>query len=59
MPRKDNVEYFNGRSMFKAGVSYEDNPYPRNSSADSRYKRWLAGYFDEQQATREAKEKKP
>ncbi|CAB4153054.1 hypothetical protein UFOVP616_43 [uncultured Caudovirales phage] len=59
MPRKDNVEYFNGRSMFKAGVPYDKCPYPKNLKADSRYKRWIAGWFDEQQATREAREKNP
>jgi ribosome modulation factor len=57
MTRKDNVEYFDGRSMFKAGVSHEDCPYPRNLKKDSRYRRWLLGWFDEQAATREANTK--
>lgn len=57
MTRKNNVEYFNGRSMFTAGCSYNDCPYPKNLKADSRYRRWMLGWFDEQAATREAKEK--
>lgn len=43
--------------MFKAGVPYDNCPYPKNLNADSRYKRWLAGWFDEQTATREAAER--
>lgn len=54
MTRKDNSEYHNGRAAFRDGKPLHDCPhrFDTSTSADSRFNRWVLGWYDAQAEAR-------